>query len=145
MTRILFFILALLLPAIALAQGVPPPTSSSFIAIPPAVASNVSSLIIKAAPSNLYSVYATNLTATAGFLIIVNSATVPGTGALTASTVLDCIPLQASSVASINYAPYPPKSYSTGIVALVSSSSGTAACTTFTTGTITAYISGSAP
>lgn len=145
MTRILTFLAALLFSAAALAQGVPAPSPSSFIAIPPAIGINVNSLVIKASPTNLYSVYATNLTSTAGFLIIVNSATVPPTGALTASTVLDCIPLQASDVSSLNYAPYPPKYYNVGIVALVSSSSGTGACTTWTTGTITAFISGSAP
>lgn len=145
MTRILAFILALLLPTLAVAQGVPQPTSSSFIAIQPAIQTGGTSLVIKASPDNLYSVYATNLTANAGFLIIVNSATVPATGALTATTVLDCIPLQASDVSSINYAPNPPKPFSIGIVALVSSSSGSSACTTYTTGSITAFISGSAP
>lgn len=144
MTRILAFLAALLFSAAALAQ-VPPPSPSSFIAIPPAIGINVNSLVIKASPTNLYSVYATNLTSTAGFLIIVNSATVPPTGALTASTVLDCIPLQSADVSSLNYAPYPPKYYNVGIVALVSSSSGTGACTTWTTGVITAFISGSAP
>lgn len=144
MTRILAFLAALLFSAAALAQ-VPPPSPSSFISIPSAVGINVNSLVIKASPTNLYSVYATNLTSTAGFLIIVNSATVPPTGALTASTVLDCIPLQSADVSSLNYAPYPPKYYNVGIVALVSSSSGTGACTTWTTGTITAFISGSAP
>lgn len=144
--RITALIAALLLcPALAIAQTVPPPSSSSFISIPPAIGINVTALLIKNTPDNLYSVYATNLTANAGFLILYNSATIPGTGSITASLVLDCIPLQASDVSSINYAPYPPKYYSAGIVALVSSSSGTAACTTYTTGSITAFISGSAP
>lgn len=145
MTRILILLFALLLPSLAAAQNVPAPTSSSFIAIAPAIGINVTSLVIKAGPSNLYSVYATNLTANAGFLIIVNATSVPGTGALTPSTVLDCIPLQASDVSSLNYAPNPPEPYPAGIVALVSSSSGTSACTTYTTGSITAFMHGSAP
>lgn len=135
-------LLALAFPAVALAQSVPVPSSSSFIAIPPAITASGTSDVIKTSADNLYSVYATNLTATAGFLILYNSATVPGTGSLTAALVLDCIPLQASSVASINYAPYPPKWFSNGIVALISSAS---VCTTYTTGTVTAFISGSAP
>lgn len=146
--RNLILVIALLFaptPAFAQNVNIPAPTSSAFIAIQPAITTNGTSLVIKGAPDNLYSVYATNLTANAGFLIIVNSATVPATGALTASTVLDCIPLQASDVSSLNYAPNPPKPYSVGIVALVSSSSGSAACTTYTTGSITAFISGSAP
>lgn len=142
MKRIFLLIFILLLPVLAAAQNVPAPTSSSFIAITPVIVTSGSSAVIKTTPDNLYSVYATNLTATAGFLIIVNATAVPGTGALTAATVLDCIPLQASSVASINYAPNPPKYYNVGIVALVSSGAN---CTTFTTGTITAFISGSAP
>lgn len=145
MNRLLPFLLALLIPVAVFAQTVPPPSNSSFIAIPPAVANNVTSLVIKASPSNLYSAYATNLTANAGFLIVYNAVAVPAPGSLTAALVLDCIPLQASDVSSINYAPYPPKSYSIGIVAMVSSSSGTGACTTYTTGSITAFMSGSAP
>lgn len=146
MIRILALLLALVLPQPAFAQNVVViPTSNKDLGLASTVANNVTSLIIKATPGNLYSIYATNLTSTAGFLILVNSATVPSTGALTASTVLDCIPLQSADVSSINYAPSPPAYYSTGIVALVSSSSGTGACTTYTTGTITAYIHGVAP
>lgn len=130
---------------LAHAQQAPAPTSSPAIGITGSIQTGGTSLVIKAAPGNLYSVYATNLTANAGFLIVVNATAAPSPGALTASTVLDCIPLQASDVSSINYAPNPPKVYSVGIVALVSSSSGSAACTTWTTGSITAFISGSAP
>lgn len=120
----------------------PIPTSSATIGIA-GVTSTAAEAghVIKAAPGNLYSVYATNITSTAGFLIVVNATTVPGAGALTGSTVLDCVALPASGTASINYG-MPPKVYSVGIVALVSSAS---TCFTYTTGTITAFISGSAP
>lgn len=132
-----------LLAAPALAQnGALAPSSNAVIGIAPAITLAGTSLIIKASPDNLYAVYATNLTATAGFLIVVNATSVPATGSLTGATVLDCIPLQASSVASINYGPSPVEPYPLGIVALVSSG---ASCTTYTTGTITAFIHGSAP
>lgn len=136
-----FLLIALLLAgAPAWAQQVQP-TSSATIGIRPVVsAAGEATHVIKAAPGNLYSVYATNHTATAGFLIVLNAVSAPGDGAVTG--VLDCVPLPASGVASINYAPGPPKVYSVGIVAVVSSGAN---CFTKTTGTITAFISGSAP
>lgn len=143
MRKLLFALALVLMPLAAAAQQAPVPTSSAAIGITAATSTAAeASHIIKAAPGNLYSVYATNITSTAGFLVVVNAATVPGTGALTGATVLDCAALPANGTASISYAPGPPKIYSTGIVALVTSA---ATCFTFTTGTITAFISGSAP
>lgn len=141
--RKLLFAAVLLFPCLALAQQAPSPTSSASIGITAATSTAAeASHVIKAAPGNLYSAYATNITSTAGFLVIVNATAAPGTGALTGATVLDCVALPASGSASINYAPNPPKVYSIGIVALVTSAS---TCFTFTSGTITAFISGSAP
>lgn len=134
---------ALLASMPARAQQAPTPTSSPVIGITGKTSTAAeASHILKGAPGNLYSVYATNLTTTAGFLIVVNSPTVPGTGTLTGATVLDCVPPPASGAASINYGPNPPKVYSAGIVALLSSAN---TCYTFTNGTITGFISGSAP
>lgn len=92
--------------------------------------------VLKAAPGNLYSVYATNLTGTAGFLVVLNATTAPGDGAI---TPLDCAPLPGNSTASINYRSGPPEVFSTGIVAVVTSASS---CFTKTTGVITAFIHG---
>lgn len=102
------------------------------------------SLIIKAPSSTtngsgyLKAAYATNLTSTAAFLIVVDSPTVPGTGTLTV-TVLDCVALPANSTAAITGSTL--KQYVTGITALISSASS---CATFTTGTVTAFITGDA-
>lgn len=92
--------------------------------------------VLKASAGNLYSVYATNLTATAGYLVVVNAISAPADGAI---APLACVPLPGNGIASIDYAPGPAQRYSTGIVAVVSSAS---TCFTKTTGTITALISG---
>jgi len=117
------------------------PDPSSVAGITPVVSSTTgTSLILKGSPGNLYSVYAVNSTATSGLLIIANSATVPGTGVLTAGSVLDCVVLAASGSASINYNPGPMAVYGTGITALLSSASN---CFTFTTsGGLTGFIKG---
>jgi len=103
-----------------------------------AIASTVSesSHVLKGSPGNLYGAYATNQTATSGFLVILNSTTAPGDGAI---TPLDCIPLPGNSSASISRIPGPPRIYSTGITAVVTSGAN---CFTKTTGVISAFISG---
>ena len=92
--------------------------------------------VLKATPGNLYSVYATNLTATAGYLVVLNATSSPSDGAI---TPLAAVPLPASGVASIDFTPGPPEAYSTGITAVL-----TSAATPFTktTGVITGFISG---
>jgi hypothetical protein len=92
--------------------------------------------VLKASAGNLYGVYATNLTATSGFLVVLNATSAPADGAI---TPLACVPLPANSFGSINYAPGPPAIYATGITAVVTSA---ASCFTKTTGTITAFIGG---
>lgn len=115
-----------------------PPTSASAIGITPTVSTaGEASHVLKASAGNAYSVYATNLTATAGFLVVLNATSAPVDGAI---TPLACAPLSANGVASLNYAPGPPGVYSTGITAVVTSAS---TCFTKTTGVITAFISGS--
>lgn len=105
-------------------------------AITPIVsAAGESSHVLKASAGNLYSIYATNLTATAGFLVVLNSTTAPGDGAI---TPLECIPLPGNSAVSINYTA-PSARFSTGITAVVTSA---ATCFTKTTGVITAFFKG---
>jgi hypothetical protein len=114
------------------------PSNSTTIGITPVVsAAAEASHVLKGAAGNLYAAYATNLTSTAGFLVILNATTAPADGAI---TPLACAPLGASGVTSINYAPGPPGIFSTGITAVVTSA---ASCFTKTTGVITAFISGS--
>jgi len=113
------------------------PSAAAGIGITPVVsAAAEASHVLKASAGNLYGVYATNLTATAGFLVVLNATSAPADGAI---TPLACVPLPANSFGSINYAPGPPAVYATGIVAVVTSA---ATCFTKTTGTITAFIGG---
>jgi len=113
------------------------PTAATAAGLSP-IASTVSesSHVLKASPGNLYGAYATNQTATAGFLVILNATSAPVDGAI---TPLDCIPLPGNSSASISRIPGPPRIYSTGITAVVTSGAN---CFTKTTGVISAFISG---
>lgn len=111
-------------------------TTSGATAITPVVSTAAeNNHIVKASAGNLYSAYAVNTTATAGFLILVNQATVPATGAIT--NVLDFCVLPASGQCSINSKPGPPTAYSAGVVALISSGANPF---TYTTGTVTAAV-----
>lgn len=114
--------------------------SSAFITpITPIVsAAAEGSHVLKATAGTLLSVYATNLTTTAGFLVLINATSAPADGAI---TPLACVPLAPSGgqPASINYNPGPGAAYSTGIVAVLSSA---ATCFTKTTGVITGFIAG---
>lgn len=101
----------------------------------------VATMVGKGSGGTAYSVYATNLTATAGFLVGYDAASAPADGALTAGLVKDCIPLPANGLASINNQPGPGTYYTTGITYIVTSA---ATCYTKTTGTITAFISSKA-
>jgi hypothetical protein len=92
--------------------------------------------VFKASAGNVISVSATNLTATAGFLVLLNATTAPGDGAI---TPLACAPLNANGAASISYAGGPPGVFSTGVTAVVTSAT---TCFTKTTGVITALFSG---
>lgn len=117
-------------------QAASGPSSGSSAAITPVVsASAEASHVLKAGAGNLYSVYATNLTATAGYLVVVNLTSAPTDGAI---TPLDCVPLPAGGVAAIDYSTIPAR-YSTGITAVITSA---ATCFTKTTGVITGFIKG---
>lgn len=93
--------------------------------------------VLKASAGTLYSAYAVNVTATAGFLVILNATAAPADGAI---TPLACAALPANGVASISFNPGPASQYSTGIVAVLTSASTPF---TKTTGVITGFISGS--
>jgi len=95
----------------------------------------VAAIVLKAAPAAVYSVTASNVTAS-GFLVLVNSATTPGGGA--SITPLACAAVAAGGTVTISYAPGPPAAFNIGVVAgLTTSASG---CYTFTT--TTGFISG---
>lgn len=127
--------------SVTCAQG--PPTGQGIPGCAPAIlpivsASAEASHVFKASPGTVYGIYATNLTGTAGFLVVLNATTAPSDGAI---TPLDCVPLPASGTASINFNPGPGATYNTGIVAVVTSA---ATCFTKTTGVITAFFRGAA-
>lgn len=94
------------------------------------------SLVLKASPGNLFSVYATNMSSAAGTLMVFNSVSEPSDGTV---TPYDCIPIAANNVASLNYGVGPPEVFSTGIVAVVSV--GTS-CFTKNTAGASAFING---
>lgn len=95
------------------------------------------SRVLKASAGNLYSAYAANHTATAGFLLVLNATAVPADGAV---TPLECAALPANGNASVSYNPGPASVYSTGITVVLSSGAN---CFTKTTGVITGFIRGS--
>lgn len=115
------------------------PSSATAIGITPVTsAAAESSHVLKAGPGNVYSVYAANLNATTGgWLVLLNATAAPADGAI---VPLACALLSANGMASIQYSPGPPGVFSTGITAVVTSG---ATCFTKTTGTLTAFISGS--
>lgn len=117
------------------------PTSATTAGVTPGSALGATSLVVKATPGNLWSGYAINRTATAGFLVVYNAVAAPAPGALTAGLVLGCVPLPANGAGSINNKPGPQQIYSVGITLLATSASN---CGTYTTGTITADIFGDA-
>ncbi len=116
----------------------PAPSSSSAVGITPVVsASGEATHVLKASAGNAYAAYASKLTSTQAFFMLINATSAPADGAV---TPLACVPLAPNGVASINYSPGPPGVFSTGITAVVSSAS---TCFTKTTGVVTAFISGS--
>lgn len=104
---------------------------------PVVTGSGANSLVVSTAPSTALDVYATNFTATAGFLIGYNATTVPADGSVTPALVLDCIALPANGSARISDQPGPGTNYSVGIVYYLSSA---ADAYTKTTGVITGFI-----
>lgn len=115
-----------------IAQAVPSCTATSAVS-----SSAESSRVLKNNPGILCAVTAVNFTATAGYLAVVNLAAAPAPGA--AITPLDCKVLPASGDATILFGTGFGSVYSVGITALVTSAAN---CFTYTTGTITAYLSG---
>lgn len=98
----------------------------------------VATLVVKTAPGSQLSVYATNTTSTAGFLVGYNAVAAPADGSLNAALVLECVPLQATpGFASINDQPGPPTNYTVGITYILTSG---ASCYTKTTGSLVGFI-----
>lgn len=103
---------------------------AEFPGTPVVSAAAEASHILKASPGCIISGYATT-GASAGFLMLFNSATVPVDGAVTPQ---NCVSIPATTTIGLNWAPQPPEWYSAGIVAVFS----TTGCFT-KTGSATAY------
>lgn len=93
--------------------------------------------VLKASAGNLYSLGVTNLTATAGFVVVTNTTTVPADGAV---TPIECIPIPASGRAELNLNPGPGLYFATGISVFITSAAN---CFTKTTGVVTGFFRGS--
>lgn len=113
-----------------------PNAASSGAIAPTGSAAAANNLVLKASAGNLFTVTATNLTATAAFLTVLNLAASPADGAI---VPLACVPIAANGTATINYAV--PARFSTGITVVITSA---VTCYTKTTGVVTAFISGQA-
>lgn len=74
------------------------------------------SRVLKASPGCLIATYVT-VGATGGFLMVFDSVTVPADGAV---TPVECIQVAANTTNFLNWAPQPPEWFSTGIVAVFS-------------------------
>jgi hypothetical protein len=110
-------------------------SSSSTFGITPVVGgSAASSLVLKATPGNLYSVYAECTSAC--WLMVFNAVTAPSNGATTAGVasgnLVECVDIPANGSRSLSYLPGPPAVFSVGITAAISST----ACATLTLSTV---------
>lgn len=93
------------------------PSGNASDGIAPVVSSAVESgHVLKASAGNLYDVYVT--TTAAGLLMVFNSTTVPGDGAV---TPIHCIPAVANQEVGLTFNSGPPEVYSTGISIALSS------------------------
>ena len=123
------------------AQDNPPPQGGQVNALNDAVCgSAVSSCVLKAAPGNLYGVYAE--CSVACWLMVFNATSAPIDGATTAGkasgNLVDCVAVAANGQASITFIDFPVY-YSVGITAVISSTTcatKTAATTGFIHGTV---------
>jgi hypothetical protein len=93
------------------------PTASSSFGIAPGSSSALeASHVLKASAGNLYSLYVMT-TSVGGYLMTFNAISAPSDGAV---TPVECIQIPANSAAGISWDGAPPDFYSTGIVAVFS-------------------------
>lgn len=116
-------------------QCVVPPGAPATPIIATTAQNTTGGFVLKASPGCLLALYVVN-SSTAGVLMVFNSATLPGDGAV---TPIHCIPIAASSYQYLNFAPQPPEWYSAGIAVAFSTPATT--CSTKTIGS-TLFIHG---
>lgn len=131
----IWFILSLLLLCLGLYEA---KAQTSLTPIPSTAAE--SSHILKAAPGRLYSLVATNTTATTGFVVVLNATAVPADGAITPVFCIQLAPNTATTGSAFLFLSGDrPAAFNQGIVVVLTSAT---TCFTKTTGVITGHISG---
>lgn len=100
-------------------------SSLAAVGITPSITQSGTAVVGKASQGNLYSAYAVNTTATAGYLACINAAAVPAAGAAIAPVDAQTLAGAVGATASINYGSGPPNAYSIGIVCLITTSLAT--------------------
>lgn len=112
------------------------PSSDPKYATAAVATQSASSLVVKAAPGNLYDAYATNNTGSTVFVYVFNRVTAPSNGSVTAGTASgnyqDCIAVPTGQTISVIVAGSPPEPFSVGVVLAASSTS----CGTLTLATV---------
>lgn len=104
-------------------------SSLASVGIVPAITQAGTAVVGKAGQGNLYSAYAVNTTATAGYLVCINATAAPAAGAAITPIDVQTLAGAVGATASINYGAGPPNAYSAGITCLVTTS-----LTTYTAG-----------
>lgn len=122
-------------------QGVPVSAASASITPVTSASATATSLILKASAGNFYDGYC--YSSAAGNCILVNSATVPATGAITAALVIDCAPVAANGYGAFNYNGGIPERGTAGLTLIFTSVTGPAGCYSYTS-SATAIIKGRA-
>jgi hypothetical protein len=111
------------------------PDSGTCVTAPTVTSAAANNLVLKTSSGSLCSYTVVNVTATAGFVVVLNLTAAPADGVI---TPLDCKSIAANGTVTVNW--NNPLYLSTGITIVVTSA---ATCFTKTTGAITAFISGS--
>ena len=119
MKRILAIGIGVLIAGAAYAQTVilQPSGAASIAIVAVRTPALTQSLVIKASSGNLYSVTATS-PLSAGFLMLLNATSLPADGTVVPT---DCVPVSAGGSATISFIPGPPQYFTTGILAVMSS------------------------
>lgn len=112
------------------------PDAGTCVTAPSVTSTAANNLVLKTTSGSLCTYTVVNVTATAGFVVVLNLTAVPADGVI---TPLDCKPIAANGTIVVNW--NTPLYLSTGITVVVTSA---ATCFTKTTGAITAFISGNA-
>lgn len=127
-------LLLLLIAAEAKAQQPYSPSAGTCVTAPIVNTTAGNNLVLKTTAGSLCTYTVVNVTATAGFVVVLNATAAPADGVI---TPIDCRTIAANGTVTVNWET--PLYLNTGITIVVTSA---ATCFTKTTGAITAFISG---